>query len=89
MRTLALLPALLLPLLWAGVAGAADMKGVVTQLDLQRRVISVALEGACECEAVPFIVPADVTLAGITQGATVTVFYTSAGTVNTVTKIAK
>ena len=28
-------------LLWAGVAAAGEMDGVVTQLDFQRRVVSV------------------------------------------------
>lgn len=76
-------------LLWSGLAGAGEMQGVVTQLDLQRRVISVTAPGACECEAVPFVVPADVSLAGVTQGTTLTVTYTSAGTTNTVNKITK
>lgn len=76
-------------LLWAGVAAAGEMDGVVTQLDFQRRVVSVTAVGACECEAVPFVVPPEVSLAGITQGTTVKVTYTTAGTTNTVTKIAK
>ena len=76
-------------LLWSGVAAAGEMQGIVTQLDLQRRVISVTAPGACECEAVPFVVPAELSLAGVTQGTTVTVTYTSAGVTNTLTKITK
>lgn len=85
MKTLVLLVALL----WTGVAAAAEFEGVVTQLDFQRRVVSVTAPGACECEAIPFIVPADVSLAGISPGTTVKVVYTTAGTTNTVAKISK
>lgn len=85
MKTLVLLVALL----WTGLAAAAEMQGVVTQLDFQRRVVSVTAPGACECEAIPFVVPAEVSLAGISPGTAVTVTYTTAGTTNTVAKISK
>ncbi len=65
----------------AGVASAADIKGAITAVNAQARTVSIG--------GVTYTFPANVDMAGLGVGQTVNLTYTTAGTVNTVSKVTK
>ena len=68
-------------MIFAGVASAADMKGAITAVNAQARTVTIS--------GVTYTFPAAVDMAGLAVGQTVTLAYTTAGTVNTVSKVTK
>lgn len=68
-------------LLAAGVAAAADVKGAITAVNAQARTITI--------NGVAYTFPANVDMAGLAVGQTVTVAFTTANNVNTVSKVTK
>ena len=68
-------------MIFAGVASAADMKGAITAVNAQARTVTIG--------GVTYTFPANVDMAGLAVGQTVTLAYTTAGTVNTVSKVTK
>ena len=68
-------------LLAAGVATAADVKGAITAVNAQARTITI--------NGVAYTFPANVDMAGLAVGQTVTVAFTTANNVNTVSKVTK
>ncbi len=73
----------------SGVALAADLTGEVQGVDRQKRTIQVTMPGDCICNAVTYEVPTTVDMGWLSPGLMVTISYTSANNVNTVTKLAK
>ena len=65
----------------AGVASAADIKGAITAVNAQARTVSIG--------GVTYTVPANVDMAGLAAGQTVTLTFAAANNVNTVSKVAK
>ena len=68
-------------LLAAGVATAADVKGAITAVNAQARTITI--------NGVAYTFPANVDMAGLAAGQTVTLTFEAANNVNTVSKVAK
>ena len=68
-------------LLAAGVATAADVKGAITAVNAQARTITI--------NGVAYTFPANVDMAGLAVGQTVTVTFATANNVNTVSKVTK
>ncbi len=68
-------------LLAAGVATAADVKGAITAVNAQARTITI--------NGVAYTFPANVDMAGLAVGQTVTVSFATANNVNTVSKVTK
>ena len=68
-------------MIFAGVASAADVKGAITAVNAQARTVTIG--------GVTYTFPANVDMAGLAVGQTVTLAYTTAGTVNTVSKVTK
>ena len=68
-------------LLSAGVAVAAEVKGAITAVNAAGRTVTV--------NGVTYTFPANVDMAGLAAGATVTLTYDAANNVNTVSKVAK
>lgn len=73
----------------SGVALAADLTGEVQGVDRQKRTIQVTMPGDCICNAVTYEVPTTVDMGWLSPGLIVTISYTAANNVNTVTKLAK
>ena len=65
----------------AGVAAAADVKGAITAVNAQARTVTIG--------GVTYTFPANVDMAGLAVGQTVTLTYATANNVNTVSKVAK
>ena len=68
-------------LLAAGVATAADVKGAITAVNAQGRTVTI--------NGVAYTFPANVDMAGLAVGQTVTVSFATANNVNTVSKVTK
>ena len=68
-------------LLAAGVAVAADVKGAITAVNAQGRTVTI--------NGVTYTFPANVDMAGLAAGQTVTLTYAAANNVNTVSKVTK
>ena len=68
-------------LLAAGVATAADVKGAITAVNAGARTVTIA--------GVTYTFPANVDMAGLAAGQTVTLTFAAANNVNTVSKVAK
>jgi hypothetical protein len=68
-------------LLAAGVATAADVKGAITAVNAQGRTVTI--------NGVTYTFPANVDMAGLAVGQTVTLTYATANNVNTVSKVTK
>lgn len=68
-------------LLAAGVATAADVKGAITAVNAGARTVTIG--------GVTYTFPANVDMAGLAAGQTVTLTFTTANNVNTVSKVAK
>ncbi len=73
----------------SGVALAADLTGEVQGVDRQKRTIQVTMPGDCICNAVTYEVPTTVDMGWLSPGVMVSISYTTANNVNTVTKLAK
>ena len=65
----------------AGIAAAAEVKGAIKSMNMEARTVTI------DTTTVTF--PQAVSLAGYIVGAAVTITYTTAGTTNTATAIAK
>jgi hypothetical protein len=65
----------------AGIAAAAEVKGAIKAMNMEARTVTV------DTTTVTF--PQNVSLAGYIVGTAVTITYTTAGTTNTATAIAK
>ncbi len=65
----------------AGAAVAADVKGAITAMNAQARTVTIS--------GVTYTFPANVDMAGLAAGQTVTLAYTAANNVNTVSKVTK
>ncbi len=65
----------------AGAAAAAEVKGAIKNMNLEARTVTV--------ETTTVTVPADISLSGYIVGTNVVITYTTAGTANTATAIAK
>lgn len=68
-------------LLTAGVAVAADMKGAITAVNAAARTVTIG--------GVTYTFPANVDMAGLAAGQTVTLTFAAANNVNTVSKVTK
>lgn len=68
-------------LMAAGVATAADVKGAITAVNAAARTVTI--------NGVAYTFPANVDMAGLAAGQTVTVTFATANNVNTVSKVAK
>lgn len=68
-------------LMTAGVAVAADVKGAITAVNAQARTVTI--------NGVAYTFPANVDMAGLAAGQTVTLTFEAANNVNTVSKVAK
>ena len=68
-------------LVTAGVAVAADVKGAITAVNAQARTVTI--------NGVAYTFPANVDMAGLAAGQTVTLTFEAANNVNTVSKVAK
>jgi hypothetical protein len=68
-------------LMTAGVAVAADVKGAITAVNAQARTVTI--------NGVAYTFPANVDMAGLAAGQTVTLTYAAANNVNTVSKVTK
>lgn len=68
-------------LLAAGVAAAADVKGAITAVNAQGRTVTIG--------GVTYTFPANVDMAGLAVGQTVTLTYANANNINTVSKVTK
>jgi hypothetical protein len=68
-------------LLAAGVAVAADVKGAITAVNAQGRTVTI--------NGVAYTFPANVDMAGLAVGQTVSLTYATANNVNTVSKVTK
>jgi hypothetical protein len=68
-------------LLTAGIAVAADVKGAITAVNAAGRTVTI--------NGVTYTFPANVDMAGLAAGQTVTLTYTAANNVNTVSKVTK
>jgi hypothetical protein len=73
----------------SGAALAADLTGEVQGVDRQKRTIQVTMPGDCICNAVTYEVPTAVDMGWLSPGVMVTISYTTANNVNTVTKLSK
>ncbi len=68
-------------LLAAGVATAADVKGAITAVNAQGRTVTIG--------GVTYTFPANVDMAGLAVGQTITLTYATANNINTVSKVTK
>lgn len=68
-------------LLVAGAAVAADVKGAITAVNAQARTVTI--------NGVTYTFPANVDMAGLAAGQTVTLTFAAANNVNTVSKVTK
>ena len=68
-------------LMAAGVAVAGDIKGAITAVNAQARTVTI--------NGVAYTFPANVDMAGLAAGQTVTLTFATANNVNTVSKVAK
>jgi hypothetical protein len=68
-------------MLAAGLAVAAEVKGAITAVNAAGRTVTI--------NGVTYTFPANVDMAGLTAGTTVTLTYDTANNVNTVSKVAK
>jgi hypothetical protein len=68
-------------MLSAGLAVAAEVKGAITAVNAQGRTVTV--------NGVAYTFPANVDMAGLAAGQTVTLTFEAANNVNTVSKVAK
>jgi hypothetical protein len=64
-----------------GAAVAAEVKGAITAVNAQGRTVTI--------NGVTYTFPANVDMAGLAAGQTVTLTYETANNVNTVSKVAK
>ncbi len=65
----------------AGAAVAADVKGAITAMNAQARTVTI--------NGVAYTFPANVDMAGLAAGQTVTLTFAAANNVNTVSKVTK
>ncbi len=68
-------------LLVAGAAVAADVKGAITAVNATARTVTI--------NGVAYTFPANVDMAGLAAGQTVTLTFAAANNVNTVSKVTK
>jgi len=64
-----------------GVATAAEVNGAIAAVNAQARTVTIS--------GVTYTFPANVDMAGLAAGQTVTLTYTTANNVNTVSKVTK